>query len=125
MHGAQVGVFHQADEVSLGGLLQSEDGEALEAEIVANAGGNFAHKALEGQLSDQELGALLVSPDVAEGDGARAVSTRLPDGFRYGGAGGLCRQLFSRRLASSRLSRGLFCASHVGCWWRPTGGQVE
>jgi hypothetical protein len=35
--------------------------------------------------------------------------------------------LFSRRLASSRLSRGLFCASHVGCWcwWRPAGGQVE
>jgi hypothetical protein len=124
VHGAQVGVFHQADDVSLSGLLKSEDGTALEAKVVANAGGNFAHKALEGQFSDQELGALLVSPDFAEGDGARAVPMRLCGCSRRGGAGGLSRQLFSRRLTSSRLSGGLFCASHVGCWcrWRPADG---
>ena len=31
VHGAQVGVFHQTDEVSFGGLLKSEEGGALEA----------------------------------------------------------------------------------------------
>ena len=40
VHGAQVGVFHQTDEVGLGGLLESEEGMALEAKILANACGN-------------------------------------------------------------------------------------
>ena len=131
MHGAHVGVFHQADKVSLGSLLKSEDGGALEAKVLANAGGNFAHKALERQFSDQQISALLVSPDVAEGYRARAVSMRSFSGSRHSGAGGLCNQLSSRRLPSSRrLSRGLFCASHVdfgvGFWWRPewqVGGE--
>jgi hypothetical protein len=108
VHDAQVCVFHQADEASFGGLLKSKEGGALEAKILANTDYNLAHKALEGQSSDQELGALLASPDVAEGDGATAVSMRFFDGTRRSGTGGLCRQLFSRRLASSRLSRGLF-----------------
>jgi len=122
VNGAQVGVFHQADEVSLGSTLKSEDSGALEAKILANAGGNFTHKALEGQLSDQQLSALLVSPDVAKGHRARAVSMWPFGGSRQSGAGGLCHQMHSRRLPSSRrLSRGLFCARHgdVGFWWRP------
>jgi hypothetical protein len=123
VHGAHVGVFHQANEISLGSLLKSENGRALKAKILADAGGNFAHKALEGQFSDQQISALLVSPDVAEGHRARAVSMRPFSGSRNSGAGGLFDQLSSRRLPSSRrLSRGLFCASHVDVglcfWWR-------
>ena len=102
VHGAHVGVFHQPDEVSLGSLLKSEDGEALKAKVLANAGGNFAHEALEGQFSDQQISALLVSPDVAEGHSARTVAMRPFSGSRRSGAGGLCYQLFSRRLSSSR-----------------------
>ena len=118
VNGAQVCVFHQADDKSLGSTLKSENGDALEAKILANTGGNFAHKTLEGQLSDQQLSALLVSPDVAKGHRARAVSTWPFNGSRQSGAGGLCHQMHSRRLPSSRrLSRGLFCASHVGFGW--------
>ena len=79
------------DEVGLCGLLQGEDGSALEAEISLEVLGNLAHQALEGQLADQELGALLVAADLAEGDGAGPGAVGFLDAARGRGAlaGGL------------------------------------
>ncbi len=53
--GTEVGVLEQANKVSLGSLLQGTDGSALEAEVGLEVLGNLAHKALEGQLADQQL----------------------------------------------------------------------
>jgi hypothetical protein len=38
---------------------------------------DFTDEALEGQLADEELGALLVATDFTEGDGTRAEAMRL------------------------------------------------
>uniref|UniRef100_A0A0D3GD29 RING-type E3 ubiquitin transferase n=1 Tax=Oryza barthii TaxID=65489 RepID=A0A0D3GD29_9ORYZ len=68
--GAQVGVLEQPDEVRLGGLLQRGDGGALEAEVGLEVLGDLADEALEGELADEQLRALLVLADLTERDGA-------------------------------------------------------
>ena len=55
---SQVGVFKERDEVSLGRLLESHDGRALESEIGLEVLGNLTDETLEGELSDEELGGL-------------------------------------------------------------------
>ena len=97
MDGAEVGVLEEGDEVRLGGLLESDDGGSLESEVVLEILGDLADKALEGQLADEELGGLLVSADLAEGDGSRAVSVRLLDssGCRRALSGGLGGELLA------------------------------
>ncbi len=72
--GAQVGVLEQANEVSLGRLLEGGDGGRLEAEVRLEVLGDFTHEALERQLADEQLSALLVATDLTESDGARAVA---------------------------------------------------
>lgn len=63
---AEVGVFEETDEVSLAGLLKGHDRRALEAEIGLEVLRDLSHEALEGQLADEELGALLVATDLSE-----------------------------------------------------------
>ena len=75
--GRQVGVLEEADQVSLGRLLERQDGGSLEAEIGLEVLGNLTDKALEGQLADEELSRLLVAADLTEGDRARSVSVGL------------------------------------------------
>jgi len=67
--GAQVGIFEERDEVSLDGLLESTDGGRLEAEVGFEVLSDFTDKTLEGELSDEELGRLLVATDLTESDG--------------------------------------------------------
>ena len=50
--GAQVGVLEKADQVGLGGLLQGQDGGALEAEVRLEVLGDLADEALEGELAN-------------------------------------------------------------------------
>ena len=57
--GAQVGVLEQSDEVRLRGLLQSQDGRALEAQVVLEVLSDLADEALEGELADQKISRLL------------------------------------------------------------------
>ena len=45
--GAQVGVLEEANKVGLSGLLESEDGGALEAEVRLEVLGDLADEALE------------------------------------------------------------------------------
>jgi hypothetical protein len=78
--GAQVGVLEQAHQVRLGRLLQRKDGEGLEAEVGGERLRNLAHEALEGQLADEQVGALLELADLAQRHRAGAVAVRLREG---------------------------------------------
>jgi hypothetical protein len=84
--GAQVGVLEEADQVGLRGLLQREHSRALEAQVRLELLRNLTHEALEGQLADEQLRRLLVAPDLAQRDRARAVAVRLLDAARRGRA---------------------------------------
>ena len=112
--GAQVGVLEKSDEVSLAGLLESHDGRALEPQVGLEVLGDLSDKTLEGQLADEELGGLLVPPDLSEGNGSGPVSVGLLDstGGRGGFPGGLGGQLFTRSLSSGGFTSGLLGTSH-------------
>ena len=114
--GAQVGVFEKTDQVGLASLLQGHDGRALEAQIRLEVVGDLTDQALEGQLADEQLGALLVTADLAKSDRARPVTMGLlhSTSSRCTLAGGLGRQLLSRRgLATGRFTqRCLLCTRH-------------
>jgi len=112
--GAQVGVFEEADEVGFGGFLEGRDGRRLESKVSLEVLGNLTDETLEWELSDEELGGLLVSSDLTESDGSRSVPVRLLD--PAGGWGRLSRglggELLSRGLASGGFTCGLFGTSH-------------
>ena len=75
--GSQVGVLEQTNQVCLSGLLQSQNGGALEAEVGLEVLSNLTHQTLEGQLADEQLSGLLVLADLTQGHGTRAVSVGL------------------------------------------------
>ena len=79
MDGAQVGVFKETDQVSLGGLLEGHDGRGLEPEVGLEVLGDFTDQTLEGQLADEELCALLVTADLTEGHGTGPVPVGVLD----------------------------------------------
>ena len=115
--GAQVGVLEEADQVSLAGLLQSHDGGALEAQVGLEVLGDLTDEALEGQLADQQLGALLVTTDLTESHGTGPVPVGLLDtpGGGRGLASGLGGQLLARSLSSGRLAGCLLGTGHLFC----------
>ena len=112
--GAQVRIFEKTDQVCLAGLLQGHDGRALETQIGLEVLRDFTHQTLEGQLADEQLGALLVTTDLTKSDGARPVAMRLlhSTGSRCAFAGGLGRQLLPRGLATGRLASCLLGTRH-------------
>jgi len=114
---AEVGVLEQRGEVRLGRLLQGHDGVRLEAQASPEVLGHLAHKALEGQLADQELRRLLVPADLAQCHGARPEAVGLLDAAGgWGGlAGGLGGELLARGLAACGLARCLLGADHAMC----------
>ncbi len=72
MDGAQVGVLEERHGVRLGGLLQRQEREGLEAEVGevavgSEAVGDLADKALEWPLADEEIGGLLIPADLSQG----------------------------------------------------------
>ena len=115
--GAQVGVFEEPDEVGLGGFLERRDGRRLESQVSLEVLGNLTDETLEWELSDEELGRLLVSTDLTESDGSRTVSVWLLDAAGgWGGlSGSLGGELLSWGLASGGFSCGLFGTSHDEC----------
>merc|ERR1719322_2029889 len=112
--GAQVGVLKETDQVGLGRLLEGTDGRGLEPEVGLKVLGDLPHQALEGQLADEQLGGLLVPPDLTEGHGSRAVPVGLLDasGGRRRFPGGLGGELLPGGLASGGLPRGLLGTGH-------------
>ena len=112
--GAQVGVLEQTDEVSLAGLLESHDSRGLESQVSLEVLGDLSHQTLEGQLADEQLGGLLVSPDLTESHSAGPVSVGLLDSTGGGGGlpGSLGGQLLPGSLSSGGLTGGLLGTSH-------------
>ena len=114
MDGAEVGILEKADEVSLGRLLKGHDGGALEAEIGLEVLGNLADKTLEGELADEKLSRLLVTPDLTKSHSSGPVTMGLLDTASGWGrfAGGLGGQLLPRCLSTGGFTGGLLGTSH-------------
>src|SRR5690606_12426980 len=89
--GAQVGVLKQTNMVSLSSLLEGSNGRGLEAHVSLKVLSNLTNQALEGELAEQQLSALLVAADLAESDGSGAEAVGLLDSSGSGAslAGGL------------------------------------
>ena len=117
MDSAQVGVFEETDQVSLGGFLQCHHGRRLEPQVCFEVLGNLTHQALERQFPDEELGTLLVATDLTESHSTRAVTMGFLDASRGRSrlAGGLGGQLLARGLASCRLASSLLGTCHGCC----------
>ena len=112
--GSKVGVLEQAHQVSLGGLLESQDGRALETEIRLEILGNLTNQALERELADQEFRRLLVTTDLTKGHSSRSVSVGLlhTAGGRCGFACRLGGELLTGRLATGRFACSLLGTGH-------------
>ena len=82
VNGSQVGVLKQTNKVCLSSLLESQDSRGLEPQVSLEVLGDLTHQPLERQLADQQLGGLLVLPDLTQGDGSRPVSVRLQYTFQ-------------------------------------------
>ena len=122
MDSAQVGVFEERDKVSFDRLLESTDGGRLESQVRLEILCNFTNQTLEWELSDEELGRLLVTTDFTESDGSWLVSVWLLDttGRRCGFTSSLGSKLLTRSLSSSG-----FTAEHVSMRSRCLGDVVE
>ena len=112
--GAQVGVLEETDEVSLRRLLEGHDGGALEAEIGLEVLGDLADETLKGELADEKLGRLLVTPDLTKSHGSGPVTMGLLDASGGGGrfTGSLGSELLPRRLSTGGFTGGLLGTSH-------------
>jgi len=119
VNGTEVGVFEETDEVGFGGFLESEDSGGLESEVVLELRSDFSHESLEGELSDEELGALLESSDFSEGNGAGSESVGFLDATSSLGSAGflglLVCDVLSGGLGAGVLSCGLLGSSHFDC----------
>ena len=115
--GAQVGVLEQSNEVSLAGLLEGHDGGGLEPQVGLEVLGDLSHQTLEGQLADEELSGLLVSPDLTESHSSGPVSVGLLDSSGGGGRlpGSLGGELLPGSLSSGGLTGGLLSSGHGEC----------
>jgi histone H3 len=107
--GTQVGIFEKTHQVRFGGFLEGQDGRSLESEITLEILGNLTNQTLEGKLSDEEVGTLLVPTDLAKGDGSGSVSVGFLDASGGGGrlTSSLGGKLFARGLSSGGLAGGL------------------
>lgn len=112
--GAQVGVLKQTDEISLASLLEGHNGGALETQVGLEILGDLADETLEWQLADQELGALLVTTDLAESHCSGPVTMGFLHSTCGWGAlsGGLGSQLLPGGFASGGFSSGLLRSCH-------------
>jgi len=112
--GAQVGVLEQADQVGLGCFLQSSDGCTLESQVSLEVLSNLTNQPLEGQLADQQLGRLLVTTDLTEGNSSGPVPVGLlhASGGRSRLPGRLGGQLLPWGLASGGFTGGLLGPGH-------------
>ena len=114
--GTEVGVFEETNHVGLRCLLEGEDSGGLEAEFASVLRGDFTDESLEGKFPDEELGALLESSDLPEGDGSWSESVGFLDSTGGGSLLGssLVSDVLSWVLGSGVLTGGLFGAGHYG-----------
>lgn len=112
--GAQVCVFEESDQVGLASFLQGHDGGALESQVCLEVLGDLTNQPLEGELADEKLSALLVTPDFTQGDSAWPVAMWLLHAASSWCAlpGRLGGELFPGRLATSRFTSSLLGPGH-------------
>ena len=79
MNSAEVGVFEEADEKRLRGLLHGEQGIRRPPKIGAKVLRDLPNQPLERLLTEEKLGRLLVPANFAQGHGARPETVRLLD----------------------------------------------
>ena len=110
MDSTQVGVLEKTNEVRLRCFLKSEDGGGLEAKISLEILSDLADQTLEGGLTDEKLGTLLVLTNLTEGDGSGTVTMGL---LHTSGSG--CR-LTGSLLSSSKImyNSESLCESRIG-----------
>jgi hypothetical protein len=75
--GAQVRVFEQADEVRLGSFLERLQRRGLEPPSFHEVGPNLPYEALERRPAEEQVGGLLVPPDLPQRDRPRTEPVRL------------------------------------------------
>ena len=111
---AKIGVLKEADEVSLRSFLEGQDRRALETEVGLEVLSDLSDEALEGELTDEELRALLVLPDLTQGHSAGAEAMGFLDAACGGGGfpSGLGGQLLAGGLTSRRFPCSLLGPSH-------------
>ena len=63
---AEVGVFEQTHQVGFGSLLKSTDRRGLELQTSVEILGNLPHQPLDRGPLDEQLGGLLVPPDLPD-----------------------------------------------------------
>jgi hypothetical protein len=85
MNSTQVSVLEQANKVGFGSLLESKNGRGLETKIGLEVLGNLTDQSLEGGLTDEQIGTLLVLADFAKSNSSRAIAMRLLDTSSGGG----------------------------------------
>ena len=73
MNCCQVGVLKESHKISLSCLLEGQHSTGLEAQVSLEILGNLTYQPLERQLPDEQLGGLLVLPDLAKGHSSRSV----------------------------------------------------
>ena len=95
--------------------LESTNGSGLEPQVSLEVLSDLPDEPLEGQLADEQLGRLLVTPDLTESDCAGPVPMWLLHSSGGGGRlpGGLGGQLLPGGLPSGGLTGGLLRTSHV------------
>ena len=94
--------------------LESTNGSGLEPQVSLEVLSDLPDEPLEGQLADEQLGRLLVTPDLTESDCAGPVPMRLLHSSGGGGRlpGSLGGQLLPGGLASGGLTGGLLGTCH-------------
>ena len=119
--GTEVGVLEETDHVGLSSLLESEDGGGLETEVVLVLRSDLTNKSLEGELADEELGALLEAADLAEGDGAWSEAVGLLDATSSDDllGGLLVGDVLAGGLATGVLAGCVLCACHFSLIYLP------
>ena len=73
--------LRQTDQVSLAGLLQSHHSGALETQVSFEVLGDFPHQALERQLTNKQLGGLLITTDLSQSHGPGPVTMGLAQSY--------------------------------------------
>jgi len=113
--GAQVGIFEQSYEVSFTGLLKSSNCSTLESEIGFEVLSDLTDQSLEGEFSDEQFCALLISSDFPQSDCSRPVSMGLFDSSSGWGTfpGCLGCQLFPWGFSSGGFTGGLLGTGHL------------
>lgn len=117
MDSAKIGILKETNQVRLRGLLKGSNGGGLESEVSLEVLSDLTHQALEGELADEEVSALLVATDLTEGNSSWPEPVGLLNSSRGGGtlASSLGGQLFAGSFSSSGFLKEKYECLLKGC----------